>query len=1160
MNLDAVVRRIEETAARPVVVDPRLLRRVIKEHRRTRGLGLEVPHGRCYALARAELTSLPSFAELARPLASLPDDVLLLARPEATEERSERGVELTLVRAAYHASLHRALERRVAAGELAVHDIRSLVQRIGQTEMDEVRAVLRQDDLLLPPADDREAVIELVALFHELSRFAPTLFTRLFPSLGDQARLAALFEPLVPAAELLERCRPANLVLPGQRGAEPPRTASPTFVASPTLDPFAFLARRGPPSDGAAQKLVATADAARARGNLVRAALSLLEAAEGRADDARKKLRAAARADLDALGARLNRALGESSGDPAELAWTALLFIVAEEANARRGVRHSLEARLLFDLQRAAIASEQELRAVDVVSWALSFGRRPVVRELPATRPVRTVRAIGAAQNKLKSVRIADSDRRLLARLLRAAHERAGTLVRRELGASVTRVLDEVGLRPRGLDEAIARDKLVAELFDQVTQRGYFALPHLRDALSRNQLKLPDLASGGELWSGDPLLRVDALLAVALDGVYRPGEIYLRALQKISSTTFGTRAGRLFTLYVALPFGGAFLGLEGAAHIASPLSRALGGPAIHLVSWTSFAVTSLVLFALMHSPAARRYAWTGLRALGTLLRALFLTAPGWVFAHPLVWQALESRAARLFVRQALVPGLTAGVVWLLAPFPKESIVSLGLAATAFIVLSIALATRAGRLAFELAFDAALRTTRHLGYRILPGLFGLVMDFFRTLLELLERGLYRVDEWLRFKKGEGRIALYAKATTGAVWFVVAYVARLYATLLIEPEINPLKHFPVVTVAQKMMLPYTPQILDAVERPLAPLGAFLGGTIAGTTVFLLPSIFGFLAWELKENWKLYRASRSATLRPVMLGDHGETMAGLLISGFHSGTVPKGFGSIRRLAQRADGERAELATGNTTLGALPAQVSTLERAMHTHREHLRDAERAVRRFFERELLALLTAAGRWPHAGLAVEQVDLGSNRIRVRLSCRAVGPELMVLSFEEQSRLIVASIVEPGFAASLADDHATVLENALAGLYALAAVDLVREQIVHAIGSDVPYDVSDEGLVLWPTGDYRTEVVYALDTDAEQLAPLVRGAVLATQPRPLDARAVIFRRNEITWNSWRNAFDVVEGPVPRLLAGPPLFARARPAPRTDAEPSTERSPTP
>src|SRR5438105_594079 len=43
---------------RAIVVEPRVLRRVIKRHRRLMGVGLHVPHARCYALPRKALLSL----------------------------------------------------------------------------------------------------------------------------------------------------------------------------------------------------------------------------------------------------------------------------------------------------------------------------------------------------------------------------------------------------------------------------------------------------------------------------------------------------------------------------------------------------------------------------------------------------------------------------------------------------------------------------------------------------------------------------------------------------------------------------------------------------------------------------------------------------------------------------------------------------------------------------------------------------------------------------------------------------------------------------------------------------------------------------------------------------------------------------------------------
>jgi hypothetical protein len=75
---------------------------------------------------------------------------------------------------------------------------------------------------------------------------------------------------------------------------------------------------------------------------------------------------------------------------------------------------------------------------------------------------------------------------------------------------------------------------------------------------------------------------------------------------------------------------------------------------------------------------------------------------------------------------------------------------------------------------------------------------------------------------------------------------------------------------------------------------------------TNAFLLPGIFGFLVWELKENWRLYAANRPADLQPVLIGHHGETMARFLRRGLHSGTLPKLFAKLRRSETRAVANR--------------------------------------------------------------------------------------------------------------------------------------------------------------------------------------------------------------------------------------------------------------
>src|SRR5262249_47735586 len=158
------------------------------------------------------------------------------------------------------------------------------------------------------------------------------------------------------------------------------------------------------------------------------------------------------------------------------------------------------------------------------------------------------------------------------------------------------------------------------------------------------------------------------------------------------------------------------------------------------------------------------------------------------------------------------------------------------------------------------------------------------------------------------------------------------------LLIEPTVNPIKHFPVVTVGHKLMLPFLMVVFHFLEEQLHFLGPVRKPFVV-LTIFFIPGIFGFIVWELKENWKLYRANRSGTLGPVLVGSHGETVLRLLRPGFHSGTVPK----IRRRLRRAERRG----------GGAPA---------HKQHEALHHVEEGVRHFVEREFIHLLVLSKSW------------------------------------------------------------------------------------------------------------------------------------------------------------------------------------------------------
>ena len=132
--------------------------------------------------------------------------------------------------------------------------------------------------------------------------------------------------------------------------------------------------------------------------------------------------------------------------------------------------------------------------------------------------------------------------------------------------------------------------------------------------------------------------------------------------------------------------------------------------------------------------------------------------------------------------------------------------------------------------------------------------------------------------------------------------MTYVVRIYVNLFLEPTFNPIKHFPVVTVSAKLILPFYHDLLPLFEAPFLPLGPAFAKSMGLLNFALLPGIFGFIVWELKENWRLYQANRAKTLRPVIIGHHGETMSRLLRPGFHSGTVPNLYGKLRRAERKA------------------------------------------------------------------------------------------------------------------------------------------------------------------------------------------------------------------------------------------------------------------
>src|SRR5262249_34993542 len=156
----------------------------------------------------------------------------------------------------------------------------------------------------------------------------------------------------------------------------------------------------------------------------------------------------------------------------------------------------------------------------------------------------------------------------------------------------------------------------------------------------------------------------------------------------------------------------------------------------------------------------------------------------------------QARQAWRYLGRPAIFGVLALVLARLLHIADATALAVG--AAGFVLAAVAANSRIGVRVEEILADAAVRAGRHIGKGILPGLFRLVLDFFKLLVELIDRAIYAVDEALRFRRGDPRVALALKAVFGTLWSAIAYVIRIYVNLLIEPTVNPIKHFPVVTV--------------------------------------------------------------------------------------------------------------------------------------------------------------------------------------------------------------------------------------------------------------------------------------------------------------------------------------------------------------------------
>ncbi len=909
--------------------------------------------------------------------------------------------------------------------------------RLGElppTAANEIRFVLEADHLVPYTADGPRVYAMFAAVYADLAMFAPHHIPEVFPALPDLSRVRELLERDVDLQAVFSATRPVGAADP-----EPPGDGEDL----PELEPG-----RSDDQPLPASGLLRRADRQAALGNFVRAAILRTRASQQLEGNEQSKTEAEARSAIhDGLVRRL-KPIFAWDYETAK-AWSRAIVPILPAASQGIWPR---AARALYDLQKIAVDLEREIYVVDPIEWIRTLGRRPLRRQLTRARSVILLRHLSLAEKHLHEARLDPADRNRLADLIREEQDKAEERVRAELGPVIESVLEEVGFRPGNVPEQIALDKLVGELLDRACEVGFVRFADLRDAVSRNQLKLPDLRGPREFLGGDPLLRADVRLAEELDGVYRRGEFYLRWIQRLNAAGFGTGLGRWLTRFVALPFGGAVLTVEftrylvheaekigaffgrvssgepansgvelatRAASAATPerLEDVVVADVQHAAHFTpeSAAITILLGFfflGLLHVPPFRYAVWHVLQRLWAGIRLVLLDVPMQVWRSPPVRAVRLHPATRFLVKRfGLAILISLATVGLFAAFGGTPSLTTNWGLGVFLIVAMFVNTRFGRVLVEHASETLWDSWRVIRVNLLPGLVAWVQWAFRELAGAVERTLYSVDEWLRFREGQSGNSLFWKAVLATIWFPIAYLIRFGFTLLLEPQINPVKHFPVVTVSHKLLLPLIPSAADATGLSVESMAIIIG---------CIPGIFGFMVWEVVSNWKLYAANRKHGVEPAVLGHHGETMRGLLRPGFHSGTVPKTYRKIRQAIRQMDLTGVPIGTGKWE--------HEIEHVAH-----------AIESLFRRELLPLLRMSRAWE--GLAPRlghvRVNVVSIEVEVELDLEGYDGRQLRLVFENVGGTILATLLERGWVGRLSDPQRDVLGVALDEMIRLGA---------------------------------------------------------------------------------------------------------------------------
>ncbi|MEK7485029.1 MAG: hypothetical protein AABZ60_11940 [Planctomycetota bacterium] len=479
----------------------------------------------------------------------------------------------------------------------------------------------------------------------------------------------------------------------------------------------------------------------------------------------------------------------------------------------------SNERHLLFDLQLSYQKAIKQYFKLNFDGFFRSFFLGSLIQKLPFQQRINKIKYFRSALKRIQRLKVREKELQSFEKFIEDLIEQTNNELRTDFRQILQTAFQENQLFSHNSQEKVGFEKLKEEILDKIIAEGRFKFSYLRDIISRNDLKLSDLTLK-QLLVSDQLLSLDKYFRKQLFGVYSGGEIYMRILQRLSSLLFGNPVGRILTKFLLLPYLSSYIILEGMDHTLGILISLLIGP-FHFYSPHSCIGLAIFLLCAINfewGKTVLKYMGKAMSSFFSLLfkgiKALFLTR---IFSKVLT---------TLIIPGLLSASITFTLLFIYREFHQDPYVYLNFFSEVGVKKMMGYGIGGGILFFNALFytfiGMALRdgvsqlvadTALRLKKTLLIGLFVIIMEAFKTAIFYLEYIVYSVENSTRFNEKEKKISILIKGFFGVIWFWITYTAIIYINVLVEPQINPIKHFPVVTVSHKVILPLLPQLTNA-----------------------------------------------------------------------------------------------------------------------------------------------------------------------------------------------------------------------------------------------------------------------------------------------------------------------------------------------------------